>query len=209
MPSLPEDASSPSTYHGSIAVRSSSPTPPTVVTPTSGKRNSAKTSNQARSRSKSWERRSATTSARSAIAKCGSRNRSWSAVPQRTNGAEYGCSAKRATRARTSSAWTSAMSGCGAISKPRSSSSPSRPRSASGLYSLSTQNSDRWVFPVMSVSRCRSDRSTTHGRCSDPGSSASRAISAKAISSSYSVSGRPSSTRGAWLVAPTNRPENR
>ena len=33
----------------------------------------------------------------------------------------------------------------------------------SGLYSLSMQNSARWVLPVMSVSRCRSARSVTHG----------------------------------------------
>ena len=37
----------------------------------------------------------------------------------------------------------------------------------------------------------------------------SRAISAKAISSSYSASARPSSTRGACDVVPMNRPENR
>ena len=35
-----------------------------------------------------------------------------------------------------------------------------------GLYSLSMQNSARWVLPVMSVSRCRSARSTAQGRWS-------------------------------------------
>src|SRR5438034_1089835 len=54
------------------------------------------------------------------------------------------------------------------------------------------QNSARWVLPVMSVSRCRSARSTIHGgasRCP-----LSLAISAKAISNSYSADSRPSST---------------
>ncbi len=74
-----------------------------------------------------------------------------------------GFSQNIATRLRTSSACTRASSGCGGISKPRSSSSPSRPRLPSGLYSLSMQNSARCVLPVRSVSRCRSDRSTTHG----------------------------------------------
>ncbi|CQA12495.1 Uncharacterised protein [Mycobacteroides abscessus] len=67
------------------------------------------------------------------------------------------------------------------------------------------QNSARWVFPVMSVSRCRSDLSMCHGASE----SASRSISAKAISNSYNASSRPSSTRGACDVVPTNRPENR
>ena len=111
-------------------------------------------------------RRSATTSAMSAATNAGSRNRSCSSVPQRTSGPEYGSSQNRATSARTSSAWTSAICGCGGISKPRSSSSPSRPRSESGLNSLSMQNSARWVLPVMSVSRWRSARSTCHGRAS-------------------------------------------
>ncbi len=74
------------------------------------------------------------------------------------------------------------------------------------------QNSARWVLPVMSVSRCRRARSTTHGGHTPPSSESSRvcrSISAKAISSSYIDSGRPSSARGAWLVGPTNRPENR
>ena len=69
------------------------------------------------------------------------------------------------------------------------------------------QNSARWVLPVMSVSRCRSARSMTHGSVLRPVPPAtSRAISAKAISSSYSDSGRPSSTRGACLVGPMKRP---
>ena len=93
----------------------------------------------------------------------GSRNRSCSSVPQRTSGAAYGSSQNRATSERTSSACTSAICGCGGISKPRSSSRPSRPRSESGLNSLSMQNSARWVLPVMSVSRCRSSRSTCQG----------------------------------------------
>ena len=59
---------------------------------------------------------------------------------------------------------------CGGISKPRSSSRPSRPRLLSGLYSLSMQNSARWVLPVRSVSRCRRARSTSHGRGLSAGS---------------------------------------
>ena len=66
------------------------------------------------------------------------------------------------------------------------------------------QNSARWVLPVMSVSRWRSARSVTHGRARPL--RVSRAISANAISSSYSASARPSSTRGACEVVPTNRP---
>ena len=45
----------------------------------------------------------------------------------------------------------------------RSSTRPSRPRSESGLNSLSMQNSARWVLPVRSTSRWRNRRSTSHG----------------------------------------------
>ena len=66
------------------------------------------------------------------------------------------------------------------------------------------QNSARWVLPVTSMSRLRSVRSTTHGGVSLPDW-----IWEKAISSSGMLSLRASSTRGAWLVGPTNMPENR
>ncbi|COX39095.1 Uncharacterised protein [Mycobacterium tuberculosis] len=47
------------------------------------------------------------------------------------------------------------------------------------------QNSARWVLPVMSVSRCRSARSVTHGWGRPPPDDGdSRRISANAISSS-------------------------
>ena len=45
-------------------------------------------------------------------------------MPQRTKVPVYGSAQKRATRARTSRVCTSAMRGCGGISKPRSSSKP-------------------------------------------------------------------------------------
>jgi hypothetical protein len=62
------------------------------------------------------------------------------------------------------------MRACGGISKARSSSRPRRPVGPSGEYSLSMQNSLRWVLPVTSISRLRSDavdQPRRHaGRCS-------------------------------------------
>ena len=37
-----------------------------------------------------------------------------------------------------------------------------------GAYSLSIQNSERWVLPVMSISRLRNRRSTSHGSGTSP-----------------------------------------
>ena len=58
------------------------------------------------------------------------------------------------------------MRACGGISKARISSRPSRPVGPSGEYSLSMQNSARWVLPVTSISRLRSSRSISHGGAS-------------------------------------------
>ena len=75
----------------------------------------------------------------------------------------------------------------------------------SGEYSLSMQNSARCVLPVTSVSRWRNTRSTSQG-----GGTVERSGSCEnAISSSYTLSCRASSTRGAWLVGPMNSPEKR
>ncbi len=52
---------------------------------------------------------------------------------------------------------------CGGISNARNSRIPRRPVAVSGEYSLSMQNSARWVLPVRSTSRLRSRRSTSHG----------------------------------------------
>jgi hypothetical protein len=84
-------------------------------------------------------------------------------APCRISGARIGSSQNHETNDRTSSDCTIAIWKCGGISKPRNSSRPRRPRALSGLYSLSMQNSARWVLPVMSVSRWRSARSVTHG----------------------------------------------
>ena len=66
----------------------------------------------------------------------GSRKRSCSSVPQRTSGPRYGSRQQRATSARTSSACTSAIRGCGGISNARSSTTPRRPRSRVGAEEL-------------------------------------------------------------------------
>ena len=58
-----------------------------------------------------------------------------------------------ATAARMSRVCAAAMRACGAISKARNSTRPSRPEALSGAYILSMQNSARWVLPVMSVRR--------------------------------------------------------
>ena len=115
-----------------------------------------------------------------------------------------GCQ-KRATSERSSSCCVRLMRACGGISKARSSSSPRRPSGPSGEYSLSMQNSARWVLPVTSISRLRNSRSVSHGGTSLPGAGSCW----NAISSSYSESLRASSTRGACEVGPMNRPENR
>jgi cell division transport system permease protein len=47
----------------------------------------------------------------------------------------------------------SVMRACGGISKARNSSNPRRPEELSGEYSLSMQNSARWVLPVESTNR--------------------------------------------------------
>jgi hypothetical protein len=101
------------------------------------------------------------------------------------------------------------MRACGDSSKARSSNSPSRPEAESGEYSLSMQNSARCVSPVTSTSTWRSARSTSQGGAALPSSRLCRSSSASAISSSRTWSLRASSTRGAWLVGPMNRPENR
>ena len=150
-------------------------------------------------------RMSSITVPKSCHTKCGSMKRSCSAVPQRTGRTRSGCSQKRATSARSSSACSSDIRGCGGISNARSSTSPWRPDALSGEYSLSMQNSARWVLPVRSTSRWRSARSTTHGGGDGP----ARSSCCSAISSSYRLSWRASSTRGAWLVGPMKAPENR
>ena len=96
------------------------------------------------------------------------------------------------------------MRACGGISRARNSTRPSRPVAVSGAYSLSMQNSVRWVLPVMSASRWRNIRSTSQGATSSPG-----VICENAISSSARLSCRASSMRGCWLVGPMNRPLNR
>src|ERR1700686_1652063 len=65
------------------------------------------------------------------------------------------------------------------------------------------QNSARCAFPVTSTSRLRNNPSTMLGGQSLAGKLA------KATSSSYKASVRASSTRGDWLVGPTNMTENR
>ena len=69
----------------------------------------------------------------------------------------------RAIKPRSNNCCTRLICGCGGISKPRSSTSPSRPDAESGEYSLSMQNSARCVLPVTSISRCRNNRSTSQG----------------------------------------------
>ena len=87
------------------------------------------------------------------------------------------------------------MRGCGGISKPRNSTRPRRPVAESGEYSLSIQNSARWVFPVISANRLRNTRSTSQGDATSPPGSCRNAMS-----SSYKLSSRASSTRGACEV---------
>jgi hypothetical protein len=96
------------------------------------------------------------------------------------------------------------MRAWGGISKARISSRPRRPVGPSGEYSLSMQNSARWVLPVTSISRLRSRRSMSHG-----GTLAGLRELAEGVSISYTESLRASSMRGAWLVGPMKRPENR
>ena len=70
--------------------------------------------------------------------------------------------------ARTSNCCASDMRALGGISKPRNSTSPSRPVGPSGENSLSMQISERCVLPVTSVSRLRNSRSTSHGKGAAP-----------------------------------------
>ena len=126
--------------------------------------------------------------------------RSCSVVPQRTKRPSSGLFHNRAISARTSSCCARLMRALGGISKPRNSTSPSRPVGPSGEYSLSMQISERCVLPVTSVSRLRNKRSTNHGNGGVP--CPGGGTCAMAISSSYRLSWRASSKRGAWLVGP-------
>ena len=116
-------------------------------------------------RARSRRRRSRRSRRRSPVrTKYGSMNRSCSSVPQRTSvPGWYGVRQKRATSERSSSCCVRLMRACGGISKARISSRPSRPAAPSGEYSLSMQNSARWVLPVTSISRLRSRRSINQG----------------------------------------------
>ena len=69
------------------------------------------------------------------------------------------------------------------------------------------QNSERCVFPEESIRRFLRMRSTNQGKAAP--SPSRRKISRNAISISYTESFLASSIRGAWLVGPTNIPENR
>ena len=111
---------------------------------------------------------------------------------------------KAAAGARISSICSRLMCLCGGISKARSSRIPSQPDDESGEYNLSMQNSERWVLPVISVSRWRKMRSVIQ-----KGIKPLSGTWLKAISISYKLSSSPSSIRGAWLVGPTKEPENK
>src|SRR5450432_1606278 len=128
---------------------------------------------------------------------------------QRISLPSYGCCQKRATSVRSRSICTALIRACGGISKARNSNSPSRPVAESGEYSLSIENSERCVLPVRSVNRWRSSRSVNQGSDSAWPLPCLRDNCWNAISSSYNLSSRASSTRGAWLVGPMNVPENR
>ena len=84
-------------------------------------------------------------------------------LPQRIIRRSYGTCQNAATAVRISSTCAAAISGCGGISKARNSTKPSRPEELSGENILSTQNSVRWVLPVMSTRMLRNSRSVTQG----------------------------------------------
>ena len=138
-----------------------------------------------------------------ATTKCGSMKRSCSSVPQRTSSCRYGCFQNRAIRARSSSCCVRLIRACGGISKARNSTSPSRPAARVGRIQLV----DAELGPVRVAGHV--DQQVAEHAIDQPG----RAVCPlsgtcwKAISSSYRLSCRASSTRGAWLVGPTNSPK--
>ena len=99
----------------------------------------------------------------------------------------------QATRERSSNICIRLIRAWGGISKARRHDGLFRTRRVEFIDSYSL----RWSMPVMSTSRLRNSLSTIHGA----GASQS-GICWKAISSSYRLSSRASSTRGAWLVGP-------
>ena len=84
-------------------------------------------------------------------------------VPQWISRRSYGRSQNAATAERISSICAADMRACGGISSARNSTSPRRPEAPSGVYSLSMQNSVRWVLPVMSARMLRNSRSVIQG----------------------------------------------
>ena len=84
-------------------------------------------------------------------------------APAREPLGSYGVCQNLAISARNSNCCVRLMRACGGISNARNSSRPWRPFGPSGEYSLSMQNSARCVLPVTSISRLRSNRSTSQG----------------------------------------------
>ena len=159
----PEAVSSARTFHGSSARRSSSSTPSTWIDPILGKRNSRCSANHSSSKLKPDCRKAPSTSKKSSRTKCGSMNRSWSAVPQRIRLPSNGSFQNMQTKARINNICRRFIRAVGGISNARNSSKPSGNPRPCGGKSLSTQNSARCVFPVTSASKFRNNPSTTEG----------------------------------------------
>ena len=130
-------------------------------------------------------------------------------APCRISGARSGSSQNRATSARTSSACTIAIWECGGISKPRSSSRPSRPRAR--VRAVQLVDAELGAVGVAGdVGQQVPQRAVDHPRPDARRRPWSAARSRRTRSPVRTASpARPSSTRGACEVGPMNRPENR